>query len=840
MANEKELKITTVLSAKGGEAAQRDIENLRKAFEAISRALKDTQRAMDAFVGGTKQAAKETQTLNEALKNQATYIQNVDSAQRKAGGGVMAGGGGGAYYMGRGGVTSGNGADYNGPVSAGGGGRGGIPWGGIKTGLGIATAIGGAAVGAYNVYNQYEQHRAQREITEKTLGIDNLARSQSYKNSVFFESRSSPQGYQAYKDAYQFRVKTRDAGKSTVDANGNIVSGGGERNFSGLALTNRAINMTGENDLIQAQKRGGWGKIAGGAVGILGGLGGMAYGGGLIAAGAAASSTGVGALAGVPAIAAGVGAGGAGMGAIWAGFRAVFDGYHQIQSTEKKLQESELEGQQAEKGVGVNGSMDAILAIKQYQMGAFQSDSGAMLSAGQSALDAGAYSRSLGMSALDMGSATGLQAGVNRNFGAAGHAAIGSAYNAAGFHGMSVGAASNIAGTFQTLGGDKHALEEMFAAGVRNGMSSLDMGFFEKFGMAAAKAGYSESGGAGDPRFAAAALMGGRQAPNKFEVDERVRGLDTMSSLFQTNPYFKGRGMASAAHVLGRGATGGKIHALQSASFSELMSGKGNEETAAFGISSSQLQSFGNAEIQHIGDVAMNSPDIDASTKAAIKDMGMPGFLQDLRRRLASKNPAEAAAARKQLNNLGVAGKSVGVAFTTMRGAMEVAGTNRHDITNLNAKGKQPGGVAIGAAVQNRSGVNAMRREDDQAGQSLTEDVTTARQNLADAGQAFQTKHAKEMATLADNSHASAKQKAAAARTIMQAYGHDKGAAAAGVGDGDQSTQGLTKQFGALNNAALTLTSYMDGLARILSKMPGMVPARVLAAPSAASIKGHP
>lgn len=806
MGNEKSLKINAVYSSQGAEKSTRETEAYRKALETLGRAARETQRAIDSLVGGMKAETKVVQDHNEALKSQVTYIQNLTAARQRAQSPMSAQWNGQTAYMNpiysdRGAplttMQSGRGADWNPPQPPGSTlarfGRGmqfaGAGLGAVGAGLGIV----GSLVGSY--YG-HEARRAQLDIMEKTTGMNNLSAAQGYRNSVFMESRSAPQSWMALRDAATYSIAT-DSGMQSL---------------TGSQLRARAANMEPEQRLLEAQKgmagAGIWTGLAKGAAGV----GGVLAGGGMIAgalglggagvlAGGALSATGVGAVAGLPLMAgsalgasAGTGAGlltaGAGIAGILAGFKEVTSAIKENTAIDKKIKEKQVEAEQSGQALGANSAMNQILAIKQYQMGAFASSAGAQLSAGQSALNAGAYQTALGMSALDTGTAVGLQASLNRGFGQAGRGALGTAYRAAGSFGMNAGTAGALAGAFQTLTGDAHSLERILAAGVRQGMSSLDMGFFEKFGQAAVKAGYSGAEGQMSPMAAVGALMSGRRAPNAFQVNEKIQGLDLATSMFQDNTYLRARSMASGIGILGTNARGAEVGALAGASFTALAGKQGSEKLRLMGITDAQRQQALTERLNTLTDPMRDMLGLSPGVSSA-------DYVRGLIKRVGSRNQKTSRAATNDLGRLAAYGSEVfGEEFGGMRGLFEAMGADRgtlRRLENMGAIGRLPGGVIPGAAAQEQAGARRLQQRDLKKGEDLSRDVQSAIKlidtNDVDPLQ-LQGISALDLARLRDE-RTPARERGNIAQRVMQGYNEQMGARAEQQGGTYEATKEL-------------------------------------------------
>jgi hypothetical protein len=814
MANEKELKISAKIISDGFEKAARDNAALRKELEGVNRGFSDMKRALDAVVSGQKAAASSIRETNTALKQQNDLTSVAKSAgerYRQMGAGQF------QYPTSQSGFSDYKGTDidpswkYKAPGS-------GINWGRVGKGMQIGGSIlggVGAAVGLgaslYDSYYARQERKAEQAITEKSIGMDNLARSSSYRNQAFFESRTQPQSYRAFKDMAQISFATQDSGKTSVDANGNVIAGGGLTTMLGKDIIARQANMKPEQNLLDAQKSRAEGGYLRAAAGGIMGLGKVVGGLGLALGGAGAAVAGTVASAGVAApLAAALGTattvGGYGIAAsgakdVFSSFRAAVDVWHGNIMLDKKLKEGEMQAKQSENAVGANKSLDEVLAIQNYQMQAFAGSARGQMAAGQSALNAGAYQQAIGMSGLDEGAAVGLMSGINRNFGSAGKGALSSAYRATAFHGMTGGTAANIAGTFKTLTGDSQALERIMAAGVRQGMGSLDMGFFENLGAASAKAGYSGAEGAMDPGAAAGALFSGRRNPNAFAVQEKIQGLGLASSMFQDNTYLKSRGMASAMGILGPNAKGLDVGALNDASFTALAGGKGSEMLNALGITSNQRRAMLKSRVNTLIDpLRPNLPGLKEGQSSS-------DYLQGLIGNLGSKNKGTRTGAEHDLARLAAVGAGTyGEEFGGMRGMFEAMGASPAQMKQFEKNGvigKLPGGVTPGAAGRELSGAAKLRGKDIKTGEQLSQDIGTAERAILhdENGQITNQMNAQQKADWygwarpTDKTPVTdaekAKRKAGAAQDIAQIYGHTTAGQAEAAGPSYQATQDL-------------------------------------------------
>jgi hypothetical protein len=802
--NEKQLKITSVFDTRGAEKVTKATEDLRKLYDQLGRSIKDVQKSLSDLDGVQKRntdvIAKETEVLRQQVEQLKALRQaHLGVAQAAGGYGGMgyrtqgpspAGYGGTATYGSIPGSRRGfsQGADtspyafnrtqhYMGIAAR---------LGGI--GAGIA-GIGGLAAGAMGAYGDWLQHSGNAMAHEKSAGMEGLAGASAYRNHVFMESRTAPAGYAAVRNAHVFNLKTKDSERIRVGADGRLIQPGeaGNRSVTGGNFVGDNQDMTGE----MRAREGAWMNAAKGGVAGLGkviggGLLGAAGVAGLMAAPVAGAFTGgLGALAAGAAGVAGI-SGGASMAT--GGVKEIINAIWGVHHEEKKEREGQQESAQDANAIKSEKLMDEVLAITRYQMGVHDQRASTRLNGGRSTLG-GFHDVPYD---FDLGEALSISAGARRGYGRGGAAGQGSIFDARR-RGMSAEAATEIVGTFGQEGNGGQQLKNLMAAAVKSGMESLDMGFFEKLGTAAAQNAYG-SQGLRDPS-AAAAMFAGLYKPNKYDVQEQIGGAKGANDLFRNNHYFRSRGLVDASRILGNDATGLKIRTLNNASFEDLLGG--SEALNSLNVTAEQREAMRQSRINNLGDTLGDQPEI----------AGMLGggdfshFLQTLAGDL--KDPKKRAAAKKKLNLLATAaGGLTGMDFGTMRGALRGFGVSTADMAAF-GKGGDTGkfkyfqdGADI-VAHHNRT----TARDDKSGGQALA-DVETARHNWQNEKFQQEVMSTPEGHQLQQdlNQTTDPKRAAAAARKMNLKFSEWRGKAAQNVGEGYDSGQKLSEQLGQMSD----------------------------------------
>lgn len=824
--NTKQLKVEAIFDTRGAEKVLKASEDLRKVYTELGRIVKDLGkefRELDSIQQRRQQSQdKELESVKKQIDALRRKREELVMLERVSQGGALraTSSGGGNVGVGGGGNFSGNGANYNGPV--GGGGFLSKAAGFLGKAAPIMGYVGAGVSmigGAVSAYGDYQQHAGRAEQHEKFMGMENLARSQSYRNHMFMESRQAPIGFTAYKHAYNFNVKSKNSDMVTVDAKGNIIQPGGDQTdvYSGSALQGRAQNMHGAYQESQGKITSGQGHMISAAGKGISGMGVLAG-----AASGAALGFGLGGPigAGIGGVLGGVAASG-GVGAIVGAIKEGTAAYFQVHHEEKKLREGELEAQQSEEGVKMDKLKDEVLAITRYQMGVLSSNAGTMSSVDRSSLGFEGYAR--GQTDFDRGESYSVVTGARRGYGSVfdnyktkkGTGNALSSVFEAGRRGMNMGVATDVIGAFGSTSSGKEGaqqLEKLMQMAVKHGMESVDMGFFEKLAGAAAKQHFSQTSGV-NSNAAAALMFSGLYKPNQYQVQNRTSGLAAGDRLFTENSYFRSRGMVDAASVLGNNANGARVSALAGASMAELMADKnGNisERLMAGGINATQAGAYKKKRLQGLGDVLGGYDDV----KKLIGGKDFDSYLQDLGGRLGGKNKKDRAAAQKELNTLSFYGSALtGEQFGDLQGALGAYGASAADLKGL--KGGMPwqrrGGQASAiVATQNR-----MHNTDIKGGKDALNDVETSKA-LIDfkKNQGFMNAMLKEDPDMVSRW---TKDPAKHAAEIKMKHQQFQGNAAAGTGPGYESTQELNKALGAtvslLNNeVAIALKNFAKNL----------------------------
>lgn len=728
---------TIKIDSKGGDSASRDLGKVNKTFEDLTKTAKMTVKELEEIrkrsagiasdfqnvAKGASQVSRELNQLSQAERNLTSNVQaanrelatqiqqlkvvsgmggrmNVSFTPPPGGGGMgprIISGGAGNVGVGGSGGGGGIGAAYNGPVSGGRpGGIGGMPWktigGYVMSGLQVANA-------ALGMYGQHLQHTGRHMAEDKLMGASNLVRAQSYRNHLYDEAMSSPMGWVGIKRNFQMRLRTRDSERTEVDDQGNLVGSqaGAQRAETGKTFTSAAARMTGEGREISGEKVSALSQGIAGALKIVG-------------------SAGAGFLLGGP-VGAAIGAGTALMSG--AGSQ-IMGAYHGYKHADRKLATGDLEAQQAESAVKASQLTDAMMHILKRQIQKFESMSGESVSLGRQTLGAADWALGAQYGGFSSGEIGGVIGGLRRGYGgmAGGKTQVG-AVMSAGRSGMDLGVGTQIVGASASSGSDgAKNLERIFAAGIKQGMGSLEMGFFEKLGGAFAESLYSGSGGNRDIAIGAQLFAGLGPNPSRFAVEENAAGQTQMDrSIFRGNNYFSSRSLAEASNVLGadgKDISNVDIMSLAESSFQDLAGAGSSRLRAVLGQTmnddqvTSAIQNFRSRRINMLGDV-IGGP-MGAKVQGA---GGLEKFMQGIVGTLGNKDtsPAQRAEATKTLQALGMTlAKTLGEENAGgIEGLLRGMGASGDDAAKAFAegRGKLPGVVsALDANVSD----NARRR----------------------------------------------------------------------------------------------------------------------------------
>lgn len=567
-----DVKFEIKVDSRGGDNSAKDIGKVGKSIADLSEQAKQNTRQMAAMRDATKAAVGDLLAIAKASKDAELIFKQMAAAEQALGnnikatnrelqarvqlmanGRVTSGGPGNVGVGGSGGSNSGNGANYNGPVSGGSGG-GGINWGKIG---GIAMGAANLANAGFGMYGQYLQHSGRHMTEDKLMGAQNLVRAQGYRNHMYNEAMDSPIGWVARKNTFQMSLRNRDSAPTQVDENGRLLASqaGAVRSETGASLTSAAANMSGANREISGEKVSALSQGIAGALKIAagGGAGFMVGGpvGALVGAGMAASS----------------GGGGADL----------MNAYFGNKRADRKLATGELEGQQSEEAIKASRLVDALMHIEQRQVQTFENQAVERMSLNRHSLGGASWAMGSSYGGFSNSEINGVIGDLRRGYGgAAGNEQTVGAVMRAGRSGMGLGVGSHIVGASEAVG-DSGAtnLKRIFAAGITEGMTKLDMGFFEKMGTAFANELYSPTNGVRDSNAIGAMLFNG-VGTNVHKMDENIRGLTMGDKIKEGNNALSSEGLVNAINILGkdgREVNYGEAAALNNASMKDLAGG---------------------------------------------------------------------------------------------------------------------------------------------------------------------------------------------------------------------------------------------------------------------------
>ena len=614
MADDKSLKFLAVFDTKGGEKLQKILKDAAQGFKDISNAAKN-------FSKDLQDVGKFTKDINAVVNENVRKLNELSKAFASAGNSAR---------------------NFGGAVN---GGRA-----GLGKGLGMAGGAMGLGVSAFSAYNDILRNQAQRAIADKTMGLENLAGAQGFRNYKFMEAMSAPVGYAALKRYSQFDVRTRESNPMVVDSAGNIVGAdqGPMRRGAGPQHTQTAADMSANQKLIETQKNDAWIKLGFGVAKALGGAGLIAG-----AVGGTAATAGLGAIGGVA-----MASGGAAM--IFNGIKeAIAAGYERV-AVGQKTATGRLSVEQNEAMLRAEKAQDEILAIQRFQLSAFQGSAGERIGIGRQSMGTVGITFAGGFSGAERAA---VQSGLLRQFGGYGQGgpngrggnALSTVLGAMNM-GFSAGGAAQMVGTGAMVGGGgKDTLQQVIAAGLAQGWKSLDVSFFEKIGTAfASKLDSATSGRRLNANALGAAMFAGlgpAATANDIAARGQTAALD--KELFRNNSYFSGRSLIAASNILGGNANGVQIGALGRASFDDLL---GNtQKLKALGITDAQVKQMRTTRTNMLGDVL-------SSDKVIAGFMGGGTFenlLQNLTTGVESKNKGVRGAAQSKLYRIAAVASEV-------------------------------------------------------------------------------------------------------------------------------------------------------------------------------------
>jgi hypothetical protein len=163
--------------------------------------------------------------------------------------------------------------------------------------------------------------------------------------------------------------------------------------------------------------------------------------------------------------------------------------------------------------------------------------------------------------------------------------------------------AGSVVGNLDAASGGKglEQFKAILAAGTKAGLESVNIQFFEKFAQAVASQSFGKNGAISGGNYANALMFGIGKNSSMADVQGNISGAQALSNLVSggSNPFFNAVGLEMSKNILGGGASGVKMQAMNSASLADLMSGK-NEELDALGISKDQRQRLLNGKLDAV------------------------------------------------------------------------------------------------------------------------------------------------------------------------------------------------------------------------------------------------
>lgn len=604
MADGKQLSLNfTVKSDNNGFKEINDqIEKLSKSASALKDSLRGIQIGKEAhtnhpdsvhssikkvsseLVNATKEADKFAKTLSQetqkAVSQSQSHIQRFVSffggAMGRAGytgSGIYqnppppGGGGGGGQIPGLGPVPRSNGIDWAKTVSGG--------LNALSGGMNVAGQVASMAGAGVSFYSQYLQN-------EKMNPLRNLVRAQSGMNQTIGMYRNGPLGYmQALMESPNL-VATGKAG-SAVDG---VIQGSGPVRDK-MATGGAMMQMTDEVEDLRTKQAGG----------LLGNIGGMFKNAAKMAAGAAMT------VGGAP--------GGVNIG--MNGMTGIAGNASDMAMTGQSIRQGGIQAIQGEQQAEI-ARLLAQTAPGMTMRNFFEAGSGSvgLRAAGSRALGGAGNAASIfgqgGAMGFTMDQSLGIGAGMASQFG--GRAAMNFTGQAMGLanQGFDLSSAGGILGKMNEAGSNGgQMMAKIMAQGVKEGMSKLDVQFFQKIGEAVAQGSVGAYGSTGD--IAAGMLTQGLGAkPTMRDVNSRISGLDLLNQTQQSNPFFSSRNLVDASTILGGGAAIEESEALAGASFQDLSamaSGKAKDDNllSIMGVSPEQAGAAKSQRISRIGSV---------------------------------------------------------------------------------------------------------------------------------------------------------------------------------------------------------------------------------------------
>ncbi len=559
-------------------------------LESIKTAETMSDRLGRAVLTNTQQIRQQTREFQHASRAARDFgQQTVQSASRlgvSVGRGANMGASMGAGQMM--GATTGMSGGYG--YYAGNGGRGGIggggipPWKGspwsqpspfyerpsaqqaINTGQGVINAAG-IANDVAGKYGQYEQSTAM-------MGLSNLARSQGYRQDLYRLATSAPVGYGAFVLGHSTAFASGENG-SARDAAAEAMAGdpskiARDRAGTGASLVSNITQQVMKGKGISANSD--MATVPLQMVGKAGDALGNVVKGNWTQAGRQASQ--------------------------------VVTGGFDSSALNTSIRAGGMNADQSDVMRNVLGTLQQVVGPQaQAAFGSIQSY--APLLASSSRMNGGRGRQAMGMGAgagYDVGSSAAVMSSLGQHFGSSAvMGGLGQSAFSMSRKGMDAGVAGSIMGQIQMGGGDgQQVLERIFSKGVKQGMDSLDMRFFEKIGGAVAENAITQSGSVSGGNMPEALMFGLNNKSSMADVQGNIAGMNYMNSLSTNNSFFSSRSMAMAAEALGPKASGIGVQALNDTNITDLMSDK-NEYLDNLGIDKDVRKKFGQDRMELIG-----------------------------------------------------------------------------------------------------------------------------------------------------------------------------------------------------------------------------------------------
>jgi hypothetical protein len=571
--SEKELSLNIVMKSQADQALQglssglkalsEEAKKISVAFKEVTFGKNDNPNHPDSMnkkiqtihgsVGGLH---KEVKDLNKTMAQDAPRAMAAyQMAMQKATGGSGVSGYGSGRFGSNLGVTAG--------MSGGFGGQGGGPpppswfqsnggWGSVRNGMMSGLQGGnnllGAAGSMFSAYGQYE-------TAEKLGGLRNKVASDTGFNQMMSMARNAPPGYLAAILGQGQGYASGNKSDSAVD----ILKGTGKVRTDKFGTGVGILNTGADNDEdIRAQKAGDTvSSISGFANNILNMFNGVKAGGSVNqAVGSAAKS-----MAG--------NAGAIGTSGI---------------KTAGVFQDTQQGGIDAAKGRQMTETLNLLsnTASGRALMDSYSTAHSTAQIRLHGSRSMGGEGNALGMFGtggnlgFDAAQTTGLVSGLRGQFG--GRAAMGIAPQAMQManKGFDLHSAGAMLGQMGESGpGGAAMMEKVMAAGIKQGMSSLDVMFFQKIGEAVASNSVGRNGSTGSISGALYSAGVGNDEQTMRKIKGNVAGLELGNQIQQGNPFFSSRNLVNASSMLGGNASIRARETFGNASIEDLAAIKG-------------------------------------------------------------------------------------------------------------------------------------------------------------------------------------------------------------------------------------------------------------------------